>query len=103
MDGSQFDAWTRRRFGMATGGAAAAALLGLMGLADAAARHKNKHDGNSNKNKNKNKQQQQQEEVPEDRAIVRPDPEKEEVLQQERALRPGVWPGQRHPLLQAER
>jgi hypothetical protein len=54
MDGSQFDAWTRRRFGMATGGAAAAALLGLMGLADVDANHKNKHDGNSNKNKNKN-------------------------------------------------
>ena len=51
MDGSQFDAWTRRRFGMAAGGAAVASLLGL---ADANAKHKNKHDGNSNKNKNNN-------------------------------------------------
>ncbi len=51
MDGSQFDAWTRRRFGMATGGAAAAALLGLVGLADTDAKHKNKHDGNSNSKK----------------------------------------------------
>jgi hypothetical protein len=55
MDGSQFDAWTRRRFGMAASGAAVASLLGLLGLADANAKHKNKHDGNSNKNKNNNK------------------------------------------------
>ena len=59
MDGSQFDAWTRRRFGIVAGGAAAATLLGLMGLADAGARHKTKHDGNGNgstiNNKNSNK------------------------------------------------
>jgi hypothetical protein len=32
VDGSRFDGWTRRRFGLVTGGAAAAGLLGLFGL-----------------------------------------------------------------------
>ena len=54
MDGSRFDAWTRRQFGVAAAGAAA---TGLLGLQDAAARHKNKHDGNKNSNKNNNKKQ----------------------------------------------
>jgi hypothetical protein len=34
MDGSRFDAWTRRRFGLAAGGLAGA-LLGLVGRDDA--------------------------------------------------------------------
>jgi hypothetical protein len=37
MDGSQFDAWTRRRVGLATGGLAAA-LLGLVQLEGAGAK-----------------------------------------------------------------
>lgn len=49
MDGTRFDAWTRRRFGLATGGAVAS-VLGLMGLDDAEAKKKNK-----NKNKKKKK------------------------------------------------
>jgi hypothetical protein len=36
MDGSGFDAWTRRRFGRAAG-AAAAALVGLSGLGETGA------------------------------------------------------------------
>ena len=32
MDGSRFDGWTRRRFGLASGGIATAGLLGLLGL-----------------------------------------------------------------------
>ena len=55
VDGSRFDAWTRRQFGTAAAGAAAAGLLGLLGLQDAAARHTTRHDGNKNSNKNKNK------------------------------------------------
>ena len=42
MDGSRFDGWTRRRFGLAAGGAVTA-LLGLAGRRDAAAKHGNKH------------------------------------------------------------
>ena len=34
MEGSRFDSWTRRRFGLATGSAAAAGLLGLFGAAE---------------------------------------------------------------------
>jgi hypothetical protein len=41
MDGSRFDAWTRRRFGVAAGGAAAT-LFGLASLSDAAAKKKRK-------------------------------------------------------------
>lgn len=43
LDGSQFDAWTRRRFGLVTSGAAAAGLLGLIGLRDTEAKKKNKN------------------------------------------------------------
>jgi hypothetical protein len=52
MDGTQFDSWTRRRFGLATGGAAAS-LLGLFGLPDAEAKKKNKKNKKNNKNKKK--------------------------------------------------
>jgi hypothetical protein len=41
MDGSQFDVWTRRRFGAAAGGLAAA-LLGLAQLDDAQAKKHHK-------------------------------------------------------------
>ncbi len=46
MDGSRFDAWTRRKFGLAAGGAVAS-LIGLAALPEAEAK----------KNKNKNKKQ----------------------------------------------
>jgi hypothetical protein len=39
MDGSQFDAWTRRRFGVAAGGLTAA-LLGFLSLDEAEAKNK---------------------------------------------------------------
>jgi hypothetical protein len=42
MDGSQFDAWTRRRFGLAAGGLSAA-LLGVVGLDGTEAKKKHKH------------------------------------------------------------
>ncbi len=42
MDGTRFDAWTRRRFGLAAGGASLAALLGLAGGRDAEAKKKKK-------------------------------------------------------------
>jgi hypothetical protein len=38
VDGSRFDTWTRRKFGLAAGGAAVAGLLGLAGIDDAEAR-----------------------------------------------------------------
>ena len=41
MDDSRFDAWTRRRFGLAAGGLSAS-LLGLVSLDDAAAKKKRK-------------------------------------------------------------
>jgi hypothetical protein len=40
MDGSRFDAWTRRRFGLTAGGATVALLAGVR--ADAVAKKKNK-------------------------------------------------------------
>jgi len=46
VDGSRFDAWTRRQFGLAAGGMAAS-LLGLASLAETDAKKK--------KNKNKKK------------------------------------------------
>lgn len=55
MDGERFDAWTRRRFGLAAGGAAAS-MLGLLGLDDAEAKKKKNKKKNKNK-KNKNKKQ----------------------------------------------
>lgn len=42
MDDLAFDTWTRRTFGLATGGLAAAGLLGLGGLHDADAKKKKK-------------------------------------------------------------
>jgi hypothetical protein len=42
LDGSRFDAWTRRRFGLATGGAAVASLLGSIGVHEAEAKKKRK-------------------------------------------------------------
>lgn len=50
MDGSRFDAWTRRRFGLAASGITAS-LLGLASVAESEAKKKN----NKNKNKNKKK------------------------------------------------
>lgn len=41
MDGSRFDAWTRRKFGLAAGGALAA-LAGLTGAVDIEAKKKKK-------------------------------------------------------------
>ena len=41
MDGSHFDAWTRRRFGLAVGGGVAA-LIGLTARDDAEAKHHHK-------------------------------------------------------------
>lgn len=51
MEGSRFDSWTRRKFGLATGGAAAAGLLGLLGATETEAKNNN----NNNKNKKKKK------------------------------------------------
>jgi hypothetical protein len=42
MDGSRFDAWTRRRFGIATGGVLAS-LLGGLAVEDAEAKKHHKH------------------------------------------------------------
>lgn len=40
MDGSRFDTWTRRKFGLAAGGAAVTSLLSLAGIDDADARRR---------------------------------------------------------------
>lgn len=53
VDGSQFDAWTRRKFGLAASGVAAS-LLGLASVTESDARRKNKNKNNNNKKK-KNK------------------------------------------------
>jgi hypothetical protein len=50
MDGSKFDAWTRRRVGLATGGAAAA-LFGLTRDGDIAARKRGKKKRTRKKNR----------------------------------------------------
>lgn len=42
MDGSQFDTWTRRRFGLAAGGAALASILGIANLPEAEAKKRKK-------------------------------------------------------------
>jgi hypothetical protein len=47
MDGSRFDAWTRRRFGLLTAGGFSAALANLANAGEA--------DANKSKDKNKNK------------------------------------------------
>ena len=49
MDGSRFDAWTRRRVGLATGGALAS-LLGLSLQQDVTAKNQ-KHNGKNTKKK----------------------------------------------------
>jgi len=41
LDGTRFDSWTRRRFGLATGGALAS-ILGMASVADVDAKKKNK-------------------------------------------------------------
>jgi hypothetical protein len=41
VEGTRFDSWTRRRFGLATGSAAAAGLLGLFGAAGTEAKNNN--------------------------------------------------------------
>src|SRR6476620_7849894 len=48
VEGSRFDSWTRRRFGLATGSAAAAGVLGLLGAAGTEAKK-----NNNNKKKKK--------------------------------------------------
>ncbi|MCC7021923.1 MAG: hypothetical protein IT338_03805 [Thermomicrobiales bacterium] len=48
MDGSRFDAWTRRRFGLAAGGLAAS-LLGLAGFEETEAKRKKKRCKKLNK------------------------------------------------------
>ena len=50
VDGSHFDTWTRRTFGLAAGGAALSGLLGLAGLDEAQARR-------NRRRRNKKKQQ----------------------------------------------
>lgn len=40
MDGSRFDTWTRRKFGLVAGSAAVASLLGIASLPEAEARKK---------------------------------------------------------------
>lgn len=53
MEDTQFDRWTRRRFGLAVGGAAVSALglLGAIGLSeeDAEAARRNNRNGNNNR------------------------------------------------------
>ncbi|MCA9878281.1 MAG: hypothetical protein KC442_10885 [Thermomicrobiales bacterium] len=57
MDETRFDAWTRRRFGLAAGGAAASVLglLGAIGLSDPDAEARKKHNKNKNRKNNKRK------------------------------------------------
>ena len=59
LDDTQFDTWTRRRFGLAVGGAAATALgiLGGLGLSeeDAEARRRNKPNRNRKNDRRKNR------------------------------------------------
>lgn len=62
MDEKRFDAWTRRRFGLAVGGAAVSALglLGAIGLSeeDAEAARRNRNN-NRNRNRNRNRRRDQ--------------------------------------------
>jgi hypothetical protein len=57
LDDSQFDTWTRRRFGLAAGGAAASALglLGAIGLSEHQAEARRNHNKNKNRKDNKRK------------------------------------------------
>jgi uncharacterized protein HemX len=57
LDDTQFDTWTRRRFGLAAGGAAASVLglLGAIGLGDHEAEARQKHNKNKNRKSNKRK------------------------------------------------
>jgi hypothetical protein len=50
VDGTQFDAWTRRRFGLAAGGAAAS-VLGLLSLAETEAKRRRRRKNRKKKNK----------------------------------------------------
>lgn len=50
MDGTRFDAWTRRRFGLVTGGAIAS-ILGLAGPGDVDAGNKKRRRRRRKKNK----------------------------------------------------
>jgi N-acetylglucosamine-6-sulfatase len=54
MEGSRFDAWTRRRFGLTTGGTLAT-LFGLRRLDEAGAKHHHHHHKHKHKHKQKNK------------------------------------------------
>lgn len=55
MDDTQFDTWTRRRFGLAVGGAAATALglLGALGLGEDETEARQKHNKNKNRRNNR--------------------------------------------------
>jgi hypothetical protein len=53
LDGSRFDGWTRRRFGLVTGGATATGLLSLLGFEEADARRRRRR-----RKRRKKKQQQ---------------------------------------------
>ena len=57
MDDVQFDTWTRRRFGLAAGGAAASVLglLGAIGLSEDEAEAARKNNKNKNRKNNKRK------------------------------------------------
>jgi hypothetical protein len=49
MEGTWFDSWTRRRFGLAAGSAAAAGLFGLLGASETEARKNNNNNDRNNK------------------------------------------------------
>jgi hypothetical protein len=57
LDETQFDTWTRRRFGLVAGGAAASVLglLGAIGLDDHEAEAARKHNKNKNRKNNSRK------------------------------------------------
>lgn len=58
MDELPFDTWTRRRFGLATGGALGA-LLGLLGLGDSESKNNTKRKRRKRKRKRQQKRRQQ--------------------------------------------
>jgi hypothetical protein len=51
MEGSRFDSWTRRRFGLATGSAAMAGLLALVGAVETEAKQNNNNNNNRRRKK----------------------------------------------------